>query len=63
MSDDQSPRDADVHEINSKLNRGLETCRSVVTNYRTLLSGSHADNPTNDNDPAEIANLSGIDEQ
>jgi len=33
------PRDPDVGELNSSLNEGLETCRSVVANYRNLLRG------------------------
>ena len=33
------PRDPDVGELNSSLNEGLETCRSVVANYRNLLKG------------------------
>ena len=38
MSDDQLPRDADFDELNSTLNEGLKTCRSMVANYRSLLA-------------------------
>jgi hypothetical protein len=33
------PRDPDVGKLNSSLNEGIETCRSVVANYRNLLKG------------------------
>jgi len=64
VSDEQlPPEEADVEEVNSQLNQGLQTCRSVLTNYRTLLSGVDARVSSNDNDPEECANLSGIDER
>ena len=37
MPDDKRPPDADVDQVNSSLNEGIETCRSVVANYRNLL--------------------------
>jgi hypothetical protein len=40
---DEIPREDDLNKVNSKLNKGLETCRSVVANYRTLLSGDAKD--------------------
>ena len=40
---DEIPREDDLNKVNSKLNKGLETCRSVVANYRTLLSGDPKD--------------------
>jgi hypothetical protein len=63
VSDEQLPREADVAEVSSKLSEGLETCRSVVMNYRSLLSSSRAEIPTNDNDPQANSNLSEIDER
>ena len=64
MSDDQlPPEEADVSEVNSQLNAGLRTCRSVVSNYRTLLAEVDARPSSNDNAPNEDENLSGIDER
>ena len=57
------PENADVNEVNSQLSEGLETCRSVVANYRTLLSGVDARVSSNDTDPQESESLSGIDER
>ena len=51
MSDDKLPPDeADVEQVNSELNEGLQTCRSVVANYRTLLSPVDLGTAGNDND-------------
>ena len=51
MSDDKLPPDeADVEQVNSELNEGLQTCRSVVANYRTLLSPGDLGTAGNDND-------------
>jgi hypothetical protein len=51
VSDDNlPPDDADVEQVNSKLNEGLQTCRSVVANYRTLLSPGDLGTAGNDND-------------
>ena len=51
MSDDKLPPDeADVEQVNSELNEGLQTCRSVVANYRTLLSPADLGTAGNDND-------------
>lgn len=64
MSDEQLPPDeADVEELNSQLSEGLQTCRSVLANYRTLLSGVDVRGSSNDNDPEERESLSGIDER
>jgi hypothetical protein len=43
------PAEADVEQLNSKLSQGLKTCRSVVSNYRTLLQGAQDEAPDNDN--------------
>ena len=38
MSDINGPRDADIEKANSQLLAGLKSCRSVVENYRAMLS-------------------------
>jgi hypothetical protein len=38
VSEDKTPPDADVDQVNSSLNEGIATCRSVVANYRNLLA-------------------------
>ena len=53
------PAEASVSEVNSQLQHGIQSCRSVVANYRNLLSGQNEG--SNDNEPDE--NLSGIDER
>ena len=64
MSDEQlPPEEADVEEVNSQLSDGLQSCRSVLANYRTLLSGIDARVSSNDNEPVEGESLSGIDER
>jgi hypothetical protein len=64
VSDEQlPPEEADVEEVNSQLNEGLQTCRSVLANYRTLLSGVDARVSSNDNEPDDRESLSGIDER
>jgi hypothetical protein len=51
VSDDKLPPDeADVEQVNSELNEGLQTCRSVIANYRTLLSPADLGTAGNDND-------------
>jgi hypothetical protein len=52
VSDDHLPRDADLDQLSSSLNEGLKTCRSMVANYRALLSN---DNDHADNDEDEAA--------
>jgi hypothetical protein len=47
VANDELPRDADVEQVNSQLSEGLKTCRSVVANYRMMLTGESGDN---DND-------------
>jgi hypothetical protein len=37
MSDGINPRQVDVEEASSRLNEGLESCRSVMRNYRAML--------------------------
>lgn len=64
MSDhDLPPQEADVKQVNSQLSEGLQTCRSVLANYRTLLTEVDGRASSNDNEPNEAASLSGIDER
>ena len=64
MSDEQlRPEESDVGEVNSQLSEGLQTCRSVIANYRTLLSGVDVGSSSNDNEPQNREHLSGIDER
>lgn len=51
-----SPRDADfeVDEANTRLVAGLKSCRSVVENYRSMLSGDQEE-------AAEAANSNQVD--
>ena len=64
MSDEQlPPEEADVNELSSKLLDGIQSCRSVVANYRTLLSGADHRASSNDNELDQDQNLSGIDER
>ena len=51
VSGDEPPRDADVDEVNSRLNEGLRNCRSVVANYRNLLAVNDAAAANDDEDP------------
>ena len=45
------PTEADVEQVNSELNQGIQNCRSVVANYRTLLSSVEVEAADNDNEP------------
>lgn len=42
MAGDKSPSDNELEELSSNLNEGLKTCRSMVANYREMISGEHA---------------------
>ena len=64
MSDEQlPPEEGDLNEVNLQLDQGLQTCRSVVANYRLLLSGNDTHPADNDNESTEGESLSGIDER
>lgn len=56
-----TPDEANVSEVNSQLQDGIQSCRSVVANYRNLLSAN--EESSNDNEPDQDENLSGIDER
>ena len=57
------PHEANVSEVSSQLQDGIQSCRSVVANYRSLLSGAEHAFSSNDNDPKQDQNLSGIEER
>jgi hypothetical protein len=51
---DELPSDADVDKVNSSLGEGLEICRSMIANYRTLLSGEQTEgNEIESDEPPE----------
>jgi hypothetical protein len=52
---DEASREDHLDKVNSKLNEGLETCRSMIENYRTLLSGETGDKdgPEDEEDSSE----------
>ena len=37
MSDEKESAQPELHEVSDRLAAGLETCRSVVANYKSLL--------------------------
>jgi hypothetical protein len=47
VSDTKNPRDADPSEISSRLIAGLKSCKSVVENYRAMLSGKEIEDAAN----------------
>ena len=53
MSDNQLPQNSDLDELNSTLNDGLRTCRSMIANYRSLLAPDQLMVETAANDPVE----------
>lgn len=60
MPGGDSPNDAVLDEASVKLSEGLKVCRSVIDNYRSMLSGESAptdegaDQPDTPEDPANI---------
>jgi hypothetical protein len=51
VSETKTPRDADANEISSRLIAGLKSCKSVVENYRAMLSGNEIEEASNSNAP------------
>lgn len=39
MSGGAQPRDVDPEEVSSRLNEALDSCRSMMSNYRAMLGG------------------------
>ena len=53
MSGEKLP-DAELNDVNERLAAGLETCRSIVANYKSLIAGEAA--PSDElNGPADSA--------
>jgi len=50
MSGDELPPNAEVEEIGMSITDGLKSCRSMVANYRAMISGQ---DEANDNVPEE----------
>lgn len=50
MTGDELPPGAEVEEINLSITDGIKSCRSMVANYRAMISGE-----ANDNIPEEQA--------
>jgi len=44
MSGDDDPPQADVEELNLSITDSLKSCRSMVSNYRAMISGEANDN-------------------
>jgi len=51
VSETKTPPDADASEISSRLIAGLKSCKSVVENYRAMLSGDEIEDASNSNAP------------
>lgn len=51
MSDTKNPQDADANEISSRLIAGLKSCKSVVENYRAMLSGKEIEDAADPSAP------------
>jgi hypothetical protein len=48
---EDSPNDAVLDEASVKLSEGLKVCRSVIDNYRSMLSGESASTDKGDGQP------------
>jgi hypothetical protein len=42
VSGEQTPQDAHVEQVSSKLTEGLKTCRAMVSHYRTMLTSDQS---------------------
>ena len=42
VAGDSRPTEEGLEELNSNLSRGLESCRSMIANYREMLTGEQA---------------------
>ena len=38
----ETPPDSDIEQASARLNEGLKSCRTVIDNYRAMLSGEPA---------------------
>ena len=48
------PRHPDVEEANLRLTEGLKSCRAIVSNYRSMISGDDAGSEEADPDSSEL---------
>ena len=48
------PRHPDVEEANLRLTEGLKACRSIVSNYRSMIAGDDAGSEEADPDSSEL---------
>ena len=56
MSDNEpKPDEANLTEVNSSLNEGIQCCRAVLVNYRSLISGTGLQPSSNDNETVEAS--------
>jgi hypothetical protein len=55
MSGGENPRDGEFEQASSRLNQGLKSCRSVVNNYRAILTGDHCHGDNDDRIGWEIS--------
>lgn len=61
MQEDDLPRaDADLEEVNARLNDGLQCCRSVLANYKSLLA---ANDPGAANDDGDLSDIESAQER
>jgi hypothetical protein len=47
MTNGDDPDDTEFEQASSQLDQGLKSCRSVLNNYRAILSDDHAENDNN----------------
>ena len=53
VSDKSLPSKTDVEEASSRLAEGLKNCRSVLKDYRALLTGDHDDPPAEQSEESD----------
>jgi hypothetical protein len=46
-----TPPNPDIEEVNEQLSDGLKTCRSMVANYKALLTADQKPEPSEEPDP------------
>ena len=55
MSQVNGPAEGEFEAANSRLNEGLKTCRSVLSNYKALLQSEQNPSRSADNDAGETS--------
>lgn len=53
MPGQKLPSEPDLNAINEELTAGLTTCRSVIANYKSLLTDDKAESPDAEEAPVE----------